>query len=427
MHRAFEPRLSLRSLRSWALILGTGAFLGGCGGDSPVEVALQPEEVPDDGPDEGVDAGPVQPESESESEPEPPDTLTILLDGVHLVHTANGTVERDRAILIREGRIAQVGAAGSIVAPDSARRPDVAGIWVTPGLFDMHVHMRSFETEDYVRAGITTVRNMWGYSTLASVMDSIENGDKIGPRIHSLSPGIDGPPVYWPETRLVTDPSRADSVVGALQALGYSEVKVYEDLAPAVYDSIVAATRRRGMTHAGHKPDQVSTERVIRSGQRSIEHLGGFLGRSRSELDRLIALSVEHGTWHGPTLAVLLSPPDDVVGRAARRDVVAALYAGGARLLVGTDAGIDRTPAGTSLVDEMRLLAEAGIPLDRMLRMVTVDAAEYLGVEDDRARIEPGYRADLAFFRDNPLADLDHLRSVRAVLMGTRWIPVEPE
>jgi hypothetical protein len=402
-----------------------GALLAGCGGDSPL--VLQPEEVPGDGPDEGVDPGPVESDPDPDPDPEPADTLAILLDGVHLVHTSSGTVERDRAILIRDGRIAQIGPAGSIVPPDSARRPDVSGAWVTPGLFDMHVHLRTFETEDYVRSGITTVRNMWGYSTLGAVVDSIENGDKVGPRVHSLSPGLDGPPVRWPETRLVTDPARADSMVGAMQALGYSEVKVYEDLAPAVYDSIVAATGRRGMTHAGHKPSQVSTERVIRSGQRSIEHLGGFLGRSRSELDRLIALSVEQGTWHGPTLAVLLSSPDDAAGRAARRDVVAALYAGGARLLIGTDAGIDRTAAGTSLVDEMALFAEAGVPLDRMLRMVTVDAAEYLGVEDDRARIASGYRADLAFFRDNPLDDLGHLRNVRAVLMGTRWIPVEPE
>jgi hypothetical protein len=408
-------------IRSWIWILLGGALLWSCGADSPLEIVLEPEEVPDERPDRGVDDG-----TEGGSD-RPVDAEAILLDGVHVVHTSDGTVERDRAILVQDGRITRIAAAGSITPPDSARRPDVAGAWVTPGLFDMHVHMRGFEAEDYVRAGITTVRNMWGYSTLAALVDSIENGGRIGPRIHSLSSGLDGPPVYWPETQLITDPSQADSVVGAMQAAGYSEVKVYEDLAPAVYDSIVAATVRRGMTHAGHKPDQVSVERVIRSNQRSIEHLGGLMGRSRGELDRLIALSVEHGTWHSPTLAVLLSPPDDLVGRAARRDVVAALYAGGARLLIGTDAGIDRTPAGTSLVDEMALFAEAGVPLARMLRMVTVDAAEYLGVDDDRARIEPGYRADLALFADNPLDDLDHLRSVRGVVMGTRWITPDQE
>jgi hypothetical protein len=401
-----------RVLLGWCALLGSLVLLA-CGSETltqqePEEEEL--EEIPGAQPEvEPVDLS--QRDSVSDA---------ILLDSIHLVHTAEGVVSRDQAILVEDGRIVRVAAAGSIDAP-GAERPDVSGAWVTPGLFDMHVHVRPDEAAAYVWSGITTVRNMWGYPALEALADSIEAGERTGPRIHSLSSGIDGPPVYFPFTQLVEDPAQADSVVGAMQALGYSEIKVYEDLSSAVYDSLVAATSRRGMTHAGHKPASVPVERVIRSGQRSIEHLGGFTGRSRSELDRLISLAVENGTWLSPTLAVLQTPGDES-GRSARRDVVAALYAGGARLLIGTDAGVDRTAVGTSLVDEMQFFATAGVPIRRMLRMITVEAAEYLGVDDDRGRLESGYRADLALFDENPLEDLEHLRSVRAVFMNERLI-----
>jgi imidazolonepropionase-like amidohydrolase len=70
----------------------------------------------------------------------------------------------------------------------------------------------------------------------------------------------------------------------------------------------------------------------------------------------------------------------------------------------------------------MELFEEAGVPVERLLRMATVEAAEYLGLSDEIGRLEPGYRAELTLFEDNPLEGLDRLRGVRAVLMGNRWI-----
>ena len=247
----------------------------------------------------------------------------------------------------------------------------------------------------------------------------------VGPRVVTLSPGLDAPPVYWPETHLITDPTKADSVVAAMAARGYDELKVYQDLSREVYDALAVAADAYGLTFAGHKPSRVPIEHVIRSGQRSIEHLGGLMGRPPASLGSLIALSIEHGTWHSPTLAVQLALQGDTPARAARRDLVAALYEGGARLLVGTDSGIDATQPGVSLGREMELFAEAGVPVDRLLRMVTVDAAEYLGLDDDRGRLETGYRADLTLFSRNPLDGLDRLDEVRGVMIGSRWITAE--
>jgi imidazolonepropionase-like amidohydrolase len=203
---------------------------------------------------------------------------------------------------------------------------------------------------------------------------------------------------------------------------GYRELKVYQDLSVGVYDAIVAAASARGMTFAGHKPAPVPLAHVLESGQRSIEHLGGYAQLEGAALAEAVQLTVQHGTWVCPTLAIQRSLNGDTPGAARRRAVTRALFDGGARLLVGTDAGIDVTAPGVSLVEEMEEMRRAGIPLARLVRMATADAAEYLGLADEVGEVAPGMRADLVLLAGDPLVSLDALRRPRGVHMGDGWI-----
>ena len=63
----------------------------------------------------------------------------ILLKGGHVVDPVQG-IDEVRDVLIVDGRIAEI--APSIEAPESARTIDCAGLVVTPGLIDPHVHLR---------------------------------------------------------------------------------------------------------------------------------------------------------------------------------------------------------------------------------------------------------------------------------------------
>lgn len=350
--------------------------------------------------------------------------LRAFID-VHVVDPADGTVYRDYAVVVRDGRIVTVGPVASTPIPDGAAVVDGAGRWLAPGLIDMHVHMRPGDEEAYVRAGITRVRHMWGYPTLWALMDQIEQGERIGPTIHTLSSGIDAPPVYWPVTQLLTDPARADSLVAVLADRGYSELKIYQDLSTEVYDAVASAARARGMTWAGHKPSRVSLQHVILSGQRSIEHLGGYVGLSAPALADAVALTVREGTWNAPTLAVQQGLQNSATRAEQRRRIVKALFDAGAPLLVGTDSGIDVTLPGESLVDEMAEFVRAGVPQEDVVRLATVEAARYLGLEGEVGRIRPGYRADLALFAANPLEHLSPMRTPAGVHIGDRWISLE--
>lgn len=346
--------------------------------------------------------------------------LRVFRD-VRVVDPGEGTVASGKAVTIRAGVIESVDDDAGFVPPDGADVVDGAGAYLAPGLVDMHVHMRSATAEAYIRAGITTVRNMWGFSSLDVIRDRIAEGTLVGPSVHSLSPGLDGPPVHWAETELITDPAKADSVVALQYERGYRELKIYQDLARDVYDAIVVAARARGMTFAGHKPSQVPLAHVIGSGQRSIEHLGGYL-LSGTALGDAVGLTVQHGTWVCPTLEVQTRIPAASAASAQRASVTKALYDAGARLLIGTDSGIDITEPGTSMVEEMERFAGAGIPVPAILRMATVDAAAYLGLSGRIGRVAPGMDADLVLLADDPLRTLDALQAPLGVHRGDGWI-----
>lgn len=355
---------------------------------------------------------------------EPVRSSRFAFVGVDVVPMDGEVVSSDQTVLVRDGTIEEVGPSASVTVPEGAVVIEGRGRWLMPALADMHVHMRSSDVEEYMAHGITTVRNMWGFTALPEIVARIESEELIGPRIHSLSPGIDGPPVRWPQTQLITDPALADSMVQVQADRGYGTLKVYADLSLAVYDSIVAAAARRGLEHAGHVPFAVPLEHALRSGQKSVEHLLGYRDRSRDEWAALVALTVELGAWNCPTLAILERANPGAA--STRADLVRALHDAGARILVGTDSGIDVTQPGWSMHDELALMVEAGLTPYEALRAATREAARYFGEDDHWGEVAPGMRADLLLLGANPLEDVGAVARHEGVLRGGLWVPLAP-
>lgn len=105
------------------------------------------------------------------------------------------------------------------------------------------------------------------------------------------------------------------------------------------------------------------------------------------------------------------------VQRMAKR-----IYTSNARVTIGTDLGNPWIAPGISMHREMTLLAEAGVPVDRVLAAATVHAAEALGVGDRLGRITEGFEADLIVLDANPLDDIANTQAIHAVLIDGRWI-----
>ncbi|HSA57045.1 MAG TPA: amidohydrolase family protein [Gemmatimonadaceae bacterium] len=368
----------------------------------------------------------------------------LAIVGVSVIPMDTDRVLPNQTVIVRGGVIASIAPTGHFPLPADAVVIAGAGRYLMPGLTDMHVHLRRGEATAYVRHGITTVRNMWGYSTLAALSADIASAAVIGPTVHSASPGVDGDPPQWPETVLVTATSQVESSVAPLASQGYRWLKVYSRLQPAVFDSVMITARAFGMLPIGHVPLSVDLRTALDAGMHSIEHFTGYdravsaTGRSgtsgwadavATRFLEYAQLSVAAGVWNCPTLAIYAhlaeqqhSPAERDAIVANRRAFVKALHDAGARLLVGSDAGIDVVAPGVSLHDELAEFVRAGLTPYEALRLATVRAAEFLGREK-LGSIAPGMDAELLLVNGNPLAEIASARSIAGIILRGAWIP----
>jgi len=181
-------------------------------------------------------------------------------------------------------------------------------------------------------------------------------------------------------------------------------------------------------------------EHALAAGQLTIEHLSGYERAMSGRIGingwatatagrdaELVRLTVAAGTWNCPTMAIT-----DAINRERsgalyeplarrRREFLSALYRGGARLLVGTDSGIDIVPAGAALGDELTEFVRAGIPADTALWLATRGAAGFLGQDSLRGSVEPGKQADLLLLERDPASDLSTLTQPAGLVLRGTW------
>lgn len=379
-------------------------------------------------------------ETPADNGPSPRFAADLAFVDVNVIPMDRRRVLRRHTVLVDGDRIAAVGPTDEIEVPAETTIVQGNGRYLMPALADMHVHLDREDLRAYVDHGITTVRNMWGFPDVQAMQREIAAGELLGPTIHSISPGLDGTPPKWPLTQLVLEPSQADSVVNVQYDNGWRTLKLYQDLHRDVYDAIIDAAQARGMDYVGHVPTRVGLTHVLDSGQRSIEHLGGYANELRDaggwwmsiDEDRLpfvVAHTREVGTWNCPTLAIFTEiakrRPREVADQqtANRRRVVKALHDGKAKLLIGTDSGIDIVAPGTSIHDELAQFSAAGFSPYEVLRIATVGAAEFLGESDEFGTIIGGQRADLILVDGNPLDDLGTLQDLAGVVLRGEWRP----
>ena len=110
------------------------------------------------------------------------------------------------------------------------------------------------------------------------------------------------------------------------------------------------------------------------------------------------------------------------------RENLDRLRQAGARIGCGTDAGTPFSYAG-NIALELRLLVEiGGFTPAEAVRAATIDNARILGLDARLGSVAPGKIADLVVLADDPLADVQAFRKVRAVYQaGARTVTRGPE
>ena len=264
----------------------------------------------------------------------------IVITDVIVVPMDRDSTIPHQTVVVRGEKIVVVAPKDDVKIVDGTTRIDGTGKWLMPGLADMHVHFwNDKDLTMFVAAGVTTVRNMYGSDQHLAWRNDIAAGKRFGPSIVTATPIIDGDPPVWPGSIVLTKPEEVDSKVAALKAQGYDFLKPYARLEKPVYDALVAAGKKHGLTLQGHVPKAVGLEHAVASGQKSIEHLDGwvealappeatkpvaenywktmarFVARAdETKIAAVVASMQKAGTWNCPTLIVTqrMSKLDDV-------------------------------------------------------------------------------------------------------------------
>src|SRR5215831_8811064 len=100
---------------------------------------------------------------------------------------------------------------------------------------------------------------------------------------------------------------------------------------------------------------------------------------------------------------------------------VAKLAAAGARIILGSDTGLEDHPFGFAEQKELQMMAEAGVTPAQVIVAATSRPAEFLGLKD-RGVIAPGKRADLLVLDANPLDDIRNTRRISAMYLAGKEV-----
>jgi len=421
---------------------------------------------------------------EPESAPQPG---VYLFENVNVLPMDEERVLENHSVVVRDGRIEALLAPGE-PAPSDATRIAGEGRYLMPGMAEMHGHVPGDSdpqyTKDvlflYISNGVTLVRGMAGHPYHIELRDRLARGELDGPTLYTASP--------WTGHHNAGSEQQARESVRDFHEQGFDLMKIgnpsptnYRHLTDEANrvglpfgGHIPTGVPLERAIEAG----QVSVDHL----DRYVEFLvaedadlsgreGGFFGSGlidlvdRERIPAAVELSVESGVWNVPTLSLVehlasdespetmaqwpemqYLPPrviegwieakheyqarDDFQPEAAkalvelRRELLKALYDGGAPIAFGSDAPQFFNVPGFSMHHEAEMMVASGLSPYEVLVTGTRRAAEYFDL-DDLGGVEPGHRADLILLDRNPLESIGHLREPAGVMVRGDWYPRE--
>src|SRR5947209_2874774 len=193
---------------------------------------------------------------------------SILLDHVKLIDGTGAPARPDQSILIENGKISAIGSAGTVPVPAGARRVDLGGSTVLPGLVGMHEHLfypsgsgvpmyneQAFSAPRlYLASGVTTMRTAGSLEpyTDINIRKLIEKGAIPGPAVDATGPYIEGPGSFSIQMPALATPEDARRLVDYWAAQGSTSFKAYMNIAYDALGAALQAAHQHGLKITGH-------------------------------------------------------------------------------------------------------------------------------------------------------------------------------
>jgi imidazolonepropionase-like amidohydrolase len=381
----------------------------------------------------------------------------IILRAGRLIDPETGTVSANQSILVKDGRILEIG--NNVAAPAGAEVVDLSRYSVLPGLVDAHTHLAMTIIRDlqggyftYVQestalraiqaasngiqmlaSGFTIVRDMGNAGLYAdtALRVAIEQGWLPGPTV--INAGIIiGPmggqfsptPEMALEHKIVEpeylDADTPDEIVKAVRRnilFGAKVIKVCADCKSYGYSTedlklFVKEAGAAGLKVSAHIQTEEGARRAIEAGLWSIEHDYALT----DEIHRLMA---RKGIWRVGTEEPFTPITNSQAGVERTIAGIKNAYANKVKMAFATDISSPALPGmtrGQRAIDYIQVWKAAGIPAKEILKIMTMNGYRVLDIANQRGPLKPGLPADIIAVPGNPLEDIDALRKVDFVM-----------
>lgn len=392
---------------------------------------------------------------------------SMALCHARIITMQGSKIIEDGSILIKNGRIAAVGPAKQVMIPKEARKLNLKGTTIMPGLVDLHLHFHIGTNTDIfpqqywsfaasLAYGVTTARDP--SSTLQSFgyAEQLRTGQMWGPSLYTVGEAVNAEK----SVMYINDQHDAVRTVQKRHVFGATEIKQYTLPNRLQREWLVQACQKYGvnMTNEGYYNPLLQLGQV-KDGSTGIEHTPEWGDayedmiqfRARAQTYLTATLQVAYGTsvhgeakqyyknkywlypdakWlhfiygnlPGPNLGVtdatgvvkMNAHPADTIQPSflAASAVNARIRHAGGSIVLGSHG--DDTGIGPH--NELWALQAGGLTNMEALQEATIDGAHALGIQTDVGSLEVGKIADLLVLNKDPLEDIHNSREIRYVM-----------
>lgn len=393
-----------------------------------------------------------------------------VLTAERMLDVRTGQMISKPSILIRDGRIVEVASNGAAVnAPADAKRIDLPGMTLLPGLIDMHVHIDSDplyggytglqygdrfwsmlavpQAEKTLMAGFTTIRNLGSDAwNDVGLMQAIDEGKIKGPRVvpAAYAFGATGghcdstffPPSMQQKNSYNADnPDDARKSVREMRKYGAQVIKIcatggvfsrntepgQQQMTLAEMKAVVDEAHMWGLQVAAHAHGASGIKDAIRAGVDTIEHAslidaeGIQLAKKYGAYLSMDIYNTDYTQSEGKKNGVLEDNlrKDREIAETQRQGFKSA-HAAGVMMVYGTDAGVH--PHGDN-GKQFATMVRYGMTPTQAIQSATINSAEAL-MKKDIGIIEKNRWADIIAVSGDPTSDVSLLEKVSFVMKG---------
>ena len=206
----------------------------------------------------------------------PANRTPTLIDDVLLFDSVAGRYLPGRAVLIVDGKVQAVDAAGSINPPAGAVTIDGRGKTLLPGLWDSHLHVGGDDWNllQNVATGITNYRSPGSMiDDSLSIIERRAAGELLAPdgKIAVIIDRKD--PLAASGALTVSSAEEAVAAVRKIKEAGLYGAKFYTSMTPAWIAPAAAEAHKLGLHVSGHIPAGMRPIEAVRAGYDEITHI----------------------------------------------------------------------------------------------------------------------------------------------------------